>query len=127
MENDLLWWTALNLVPNIGSIKAKALLDYFPQPADIFKAGKSDLMKVGKLSFQDTENILGFKMEIAEEELRLAEKHGFAIIPQNDSRYPELLKQIPDPRYYFMLGAPLKKLTSWRLPSSELGSAVHTE
>ncbi|MFA5394067.1 MAG: DNA-processing protein DprA [Candidatus Ratteibacteria bacterium] len=97
MNNDLLWWVALNLTPNIGSIKAKALLDYFPRPADIFKAGKSDLIKAGKLSFQDTENILEFKIETAEEELRLAEKHGFAIIPQNDSRYPELLKQIPDP------------------------------
>ena len=93
----MFWWVALNLVPNIGSVKAKALLDYFPHPADIFKAGKSDLMKVGKLSFQDTETILGFKMETAEEELRLAEKHGFEILPQNDSRYPGLLKQIPDP------------------------------
>jgi len=54
-------------------------------------------MKVGKLSFQDTENILGFKMETAKEELRLAEKHGFGVIHQNDSRYPGLLKQIPDP------------------------------
>ncbi|MFH2069471.1 MAG: DNA-processing protein DprA [Candidatus Omnitrophota bacterium] len=97
MDNGLLWQVALNLVPNIGSVKAKALLDYFPQPADIFKAGKSDLMKVGKLSFQDTETILGFKMETAEKELRLAEKYGFEIIPQNDPRYPGLLKQIPDP------------------------------
>ncbi|MCX5641896.1 MAG: DNA-processing protein DprA [Candidatus Omnitrophica bacterium] len=97
MKDDLLGWVALNLTPNIGSIKAKALLDCFPEPADIFKAGKSDLIKIGKLSSQDTENILGFKMETAEEELNLAEKHGFTIIPQNDSRYPELLKQIPDP------------------------------
>ena len=110
MRNDLLWWIALNLVPNIGSIKAKALLDYFPQPADIFKAGKSDLMKVGKLSFQDTENILGFKIETAEEELRLAEKHGFAIIPQNDSRYPGLLKQIPDPPILLYAWGTLKEI-----------------
>lgn len=110
MNNDLLWWVALNLVPNIGSIKAKALLDYFPQPADIFKAGKSDLMKVGKLSFQDTENILGFKMEIAEEELSLAEKHGFSVIPQNDSRYPGLLKQIPDPPILLYAWGTLKEI-----------------
>ncbi len=110
MNNNLTWWVALNLVPNIGSIKAKALLDSFPQPADIFKAGKSDLMKVGKLSFQDTENILGFKMETAEEELRLAEKHGFEILPQNDSRYPVLLKQIPDPPLLLYVWGTLKEI-----------------
>ncbi len=84
-------------MPNIGSVKIKALLEYFPRPADIFKAGKSDLMKVDKLSFKDAENILKFKIETAEEELRLAEKHGFEILPQDDDRYPGLLKQIPDP------------------------------
>jgi len=110
IKDDLLWWVALNLLPSIGSIKAKALLDYFPQPADIFKAGKSDLMKVDKLSFQDTESILGFKMETAEAELSLAEKHGFAIIPQNDSRYPELLKQIPDPPVLLYVWGTIKEI-----------------
>ena len=67
-------------------------------------------MKVGKLSFQDTENILRFKMETAEEELRLAEKHGFGIIHQNDSQYPGLLKQIPDPPILLYTWGTLKEI-----------------
>jgi len=49
-------------------------------------------------------------MEIAEEELSLAEKHGFSVIPQNDSRYPGLLKQIPDPPILLYVWGTLKEI-----------------
>jgi DNA processing protein len=45
MTNDLLYQLALTLVPNIGPVQAKILLQYF-DAAEIFKARKTALEKI---------------------------------------------------------------------------------
>ena len=45
-NNDLLHRIALTLVPNIGPVQAKILVDHFGNASDIFKAKKSSLDKL---------------------------------------------------------------------------------
>ena len=43
MHNDLLFQISLTLVPNIGDVHAKALINHFGNAEDIFKAKKKEL------------------------------------------------------------------------------------
>ncbi len=97
MENrELVWWVALALVPEIGPVKSRILLEYFSEPSEIFKA-KEELRHFPGLTSRDVESITGFDIKMAEEEVALAEENGVQIIPYNDPVYPSLLKEIPDP------------------------------
>ena len=43
MQSDLLYQIALTLVPNIGDVRAKALIETFGDAESIFKAPKKQL------------------------------------------------------------------------------------
>ena len=43
MNNDLLYQIALTLVPGIGSVQAKVLIEYFGDAPSIFKASVKQL------------------------------------------------------------------------------------
>lgn len=98
MKEALLGWTALNLLPEVGPIKAVRLLEYFPDPINLFrKKDKKGLTGIPGINLQDVDNILKFDLKEAEVELQLAEKRGFKILTLSDPDYPPLLKSIPDP------------------------------
>ena len=44
--NELLYQLALTLVPNIGDVQAKLLLQYFGNASSVFKAKQSHLEKI---------------------------------------------------------------------------------
>ncbi len=95
---------SLNLIPQIGSVRLKDLLEYFGEPQAIFKASCQDLVSL--LGQRLGENIASFDLKRLENDLVLAKKSGIKIITCFDQDYPQLLKEIPGrPIVLYILGS----------------------
>ena len=95
---------ALNLIPQIGSVRLKELLKYFKEPQAIFKAKLQDLVSL--LGQRLGESIASFDVQCLENDLALAKKSGLKIITCFDQEYPQLLKEIPGaPLVLYVLGS----------------------
>jgi DNA processing protein len=84
---------SLNLIPQIGSVRLKELLEYFGQPQAIFKARRQDLAPL--LGQRLGESIVSFNLKCLENDLALAKKAGLKIVTLFDQDYPLALKEIP--------------------------------
>ena len=92
-------WLALHLTPGLGARNALRLVQIFGHPEGIFQASLIDLKTaMPRLRGAVLEAIhSGLSFESAADELRKAGGEGVAVIPYQDPRYPQLLKQIHDP------------------------------
>jgi DNA processing protein len=92
MNNDLLYQIALTLVPNIGDVRAKALLDQFENAEAIFKAKKSQLENIegiGTIAANAIKHFVDFK--ICEDEIKFIEKSKITPLFIADKNYPQRL------------------------------------
>jgi DNA processing protein len=90
--------TALNLLPKIGPIRVRRLLDAFGgDPSAILGAAKDRLMRVDSIG-EETAAILHAWQDHADPGAELAEaaKRGISIITQDDADYPAPLRDIYD-------------------------------
>src|SRR4030095_1931233 len=91
MTNDLLYQLALTLVPNIGPVQAKILLQYF-NVADIFKARKVTLEKIEGIGGVRANSLKAFTdFSIVEEEIKFIEKYKIRPLFLTDKEYPQRL------------------------------------
>jgi DNA processing protein len=91
MNKDLLYQIALTLIPNIGPVQAKILLQQF-EPADIFKAKRSSLEKTEGIGSIKANNIKDFnEFKIAEDEIAFIEKYRIKTLFLTDNDYPKRL------------------------------------
>jgi len=88
---------SLNLVPEIGSIRLKKLLEFFGKPENILKGPPERLTQVSGIAGKIAHKIYSLKKEDLDKEFVLAKKHGLKILTQDDKNYPENLKNIYDP------------------------------
>jgi DNA processing protein len=98
MNNNLLQQVALTLVPNIGPVQARILVDHFGDAATIFKARKSLLEKlegIGEVRASSIKSFTTFKK--AEEELAFIEKYKIIPLFLTDEAYPKRLLNCYDP------------------------------
>lgn len=89
--DDLVFKIALTLVPNIGPVQAKLLLQHC-EPEEIFHAKKSFLEKIdgiGPVRAQSIRKFSGFHQ--AEEEIRFLEKYKITPLFLTDEQYPKRL------------------------------------
>lgn len=92
MNGDLLYQVALTLVPNIGCVQAKTLLESFGSAENIFKARKKDLGAIENIGLVKASSIKSFDdFEQAEKELRFIEKYKIEILCLTDQNYPRRL------------------------------------
>lgn len=98
-QNILIERLALTFIKDIGPRRAKALLSYFGEIKDIFKASLKDLMRAEGLG----EHLArGLKSEIdsafkrSEEELLFIEKNNIKLLWHEDEEYPSRLRQCID-------------------------------
>lgn len=97
-------WIALNMIPGLGNIISKKLLERFGSPEDIFKAPISELMAVEGLHQKIAKRIA--KKEFStdpSEELKRVEQFGARVITYSDPSYPPMLKEIHDPPILFYM------------------------
>ena len=99
-SDSLCWWIALHLIPGLGNVAGKKLLERFGTPQGIFDAKRSELMAVegvrkgvaGKIANQEWESD-------PEKVFEIVKKNGSRPIPFGGPAYPTSLKEIHDPPF----------------------------
>lgn len=92
MQNKLLYQIALTLVPNIGDVRAKALINHFGDAEAVFNAPKKALQSIEGLGSKAIESILQFKdFSRAEEEIEFIRKYKITPLFLTDKNYPKRL------------------------------------
>ena len=107
MHSELLYQLALTLVPNIGDVHAKTLVQHFGNATAIFKAKQSLLEKVEGIGEIRAKAIKHFDdFHIAETELQFIEKYRIRPIFLTDAAYPQrLLNCYDSPTLLFYKGS----------------------
>src|SRR4051794_37907371 len=92
MTDELLFQIALTMVPNIGSIQAKILLEHFERPEAVFRASKKELENVEGISSVKADSIKSFaNFNRVENEIAFLEKYKIEALFLTDLKYPRRL------------------------------------
>ncbi len=93
-------YLALNLLPNVGPIRVRRLLEHFESPQAILAAPEAELRQVPGIGGEMAQQIHGWedRIDLAEEHCRIAD-HGISLLTIEDSSYPEALRTIHDPPF----------------------------
>jgi len=92
LSTELLYQIALTLVPNIGDIHAKALINNFETAAAVFSASKKDLESLEGIGTVRANSIKKFNdFKRAEEEVAFVEKYKITPLFLTDKNYPKRL------------------------------------
>jgi len=102
---DRKYWLYLAKVKGMESGRRRMLLDIFGTPEEIFKASESTLRGLPLLEDYHIEQLIGFRKLDFEAEEGLLEEKGIGFITENETVFPERLKNIPDaPSHIFYRG-----------------------
>ena len=92
MPSDLLYQIALSLVPNIGDVHAKALVNIYGNAESIFKAKKKELDIIEGIGTVRARSIKEFTdFSSSEEEIKFIEKYKITPLFITDENYPKRL------------------------------------
>jgi DNA processing protein len=106
MKSELLNQLALTLVPNIGDVQAKILINHFGDASSIFKAKKSSLEKIEGIGEVRARSIKEFDdFHLAEHEIKFIDKYKIKTLFLTDADYPKrLLNCYDSPTLLFYKG-----------------------
>ncbi|HZW66527.1 MAG TPA: DNA-processing protein DprA [Hanamia sp.] len=106
MQNELLYQIALTLVPNIGDVRAKALINHFGEASSIFQASKKAFESIEGFSPKAVNSILQFKdFSRAQEEIEFIKKYKITPLFLTDKNYPQrLLNSYDSPALLYYKG-----------------------
>ena len=91
-------FVALNMLPHVGPVRVRRLLEIFASPQGILEAKPKDLRSVQGIGHEVAESIISWALHSDPlAEIECAVQRGAAIITQSDPRYPPLLKEIHAP------------------------------
>jgi DNA processing protein len=91
--SDIRYWIALNMIPDMGIVRTRALLSEFGNPENIFRASTKDLKQVPGIGEKTAGNIVSFKQwRRVEAEIARAGHLGVRIMSFDDPDYPSGLK-----------------------------------
>ena len=126
MPNELLYQVALSLVPHIGDVHAKALINLYGSASDVFKAPKKELEKIEGIGTIRANSLKKFSdLSRAEEEITFIEKYKITPLFITSNGYPKrLLNCYDSPALLFYKGN--ADLNSTRI-ISVVGTRNHSE
>ncbi len=106
MSSELFYQLALTLVPNIGDVHAKLLLQQFGNASSIFKASHKELEKLEGIGTVRANSIRAFNdFHLAEAEMAFIEKYKIKTLFLTDPDYPQrLLNCYDSPTLLFYKG-----------------------
>ena len=106
MNNDLLYQLALIMVPNIGDVQAKGLINCYGNAASIFKAPKKQLENIEGIGTVRASCIKSFTdFSSCEAEISFIEKYKITPLFITDEHYPQrLLNCYDSPSLLFYRG-----------------------
>ncbi|MBV9672122.1 MAG: DNA-protecting protein DprA, partial [Verrucomicrobia bacterium] len=88
----------LNMLPNLGPVRLRRLLEVFPSPEKVLQATKNDLRDVQGLNTPVIESLARWESLVdLPRELAKIREFGADILTLDDDLYPPLLKEIHDP------------------------------
>lgn len=98
MKNtQLLSQIALTLVPHIGAVQARALIDHFGEADAIFRAGKKELSAISYIGEVRASSIRQFNnFAAAEQQIKFIEKYNITPLFIHDTAYPHRLLNCSD-------------------------------
>ncbi len=89
---------ALNMVPRMGPVRMRRLLEVFESPEAILRAKASELEQVDGVGRETAQAVANWEERVdLAGELKRIEKAGVRIYTQDDSEYPGPLREIHDP------------------------------
>lgn len=93
-------YLALNLLPGIGPIRVRRLLERFQTPQQILAAKRRELLEVPGIGQEMAEQIGDWEnlVDLAEEKRRLID-HDITLVTLDDVNYPVALRAIHDPPF----------------------------
>src|SRR5436190_7909411 len=92
MQSEILFQLSLTLVPNIGDVQAKILVDHLGSASSVFKASQQSLEKIEGVGEVRARSIKQFKdFHTAEAEMKFIEKHKIKTLFLTDKDYPRRL------------------------------------
>ncbi len=97
MPDDLLYQIALTLVPNVGAVQAKILVDHYNTAQNVFKTKKRELEKlegIGAIRAQAIKDFTNFLT--AEEEMKFVEQFKIETLFISEPNFPQRLKECYD-------------------------------
>jgi DNA processing protein len=97
-DSRLLDWLVLSLIPGLGPVGMRSLIERFGGPSQVLTAPRQELEKVAGLRRQVVDAICRPPIYTdAERELRQCEKAGISILSWENPAYPAILRNISDP------------------------------
>src|SRR5687768_18158323 len=98
MNTELLHRIALTMVPNIGAVHARTLLEHYGTATNIFQARRGALSKLEGIGEVRANNIAGFRdFGKAEKEISFIEKYRIIPLFITDDAYPKRFLNCYDP------------------------------
>lgn len=94
--DTLFYWLALTRLPGMGSRRIARLIETFATPGAVFAASPEQLRQAGVPS-DCIDSFRQLDRQTLETDLRWGEATNNHIICLSDRRYPQLLREIPDP------------------------------
>ncbi|MGV3705117.1 MAG: DNA-processing protein DprA [Arcticibacter sp.] len=92
-----LYEIALTLIPGVGVVTSRLLIEHFRDAPGIFNASRRDLLQVPGIGPKTAEAILARTfMQRAEDELQFVERYKIKTLFYNSPEYPERLRQCHD-------------------------------
>ena len=95
---DVSDWIALNMIPGVGGVHFRRLVDFFGSPGGALKASLRDLNGIRGLTPAVCQSIVDNRDRLpVERELEIVERRGCKIVTIQDESYPANLKAIYAP------------------------------
>lgn len=96
--NDFEALVLLNMIPSLGCVSIRRLLEKYNSPSRIFSESEYNLSRIEGITARKISAIKKAESTLdLDAELNLAKENGINIVTILDSRYPESLKNIYDP------------------------------
>lgn len=96
-QADPRYWIGFQLIPNIGPVRTRQLVEHFGSPQAAWRAGQSALRATGLGTELVAGIVHGRKTIDLNRELDKLVTNGVEAITADDPDYPRLLKHIPSP------------------------------
>lgn len=93
-------YLALNLLPKVGPVRVRRLLEQFGSPERVLSAPVRELVRVPGIGSEMAGQIASWeeRIDLPEEKRRISD-HGISLLTLEDEGYPPSLRQIHDPPF----------------------------
>lgn len=103
-------YLALNLLPQVGPVRLRKLLQFFGSPERVLAAKSSDILQIEGFGVTQAENIANWEAQVdLEGELKKISTRGLTLLTQEDELYPPLLREIYDAPFLLYVWGELTK------------------